>query len=104
MPVYFLYEAALVERDKPFQDLFIRKRRGPAISFEDKLIQPLVQLLQDENEAPVLDALVFGVKRSGRLQLFQHVVHLRERQAGMLRLPRLAMRVQFFSEGAYTGF
>ena len=95
-----LYGALLVERDEPPQDLLVRKRRRPAIGLEDELIQPLVQFLQDENEALVLDALVFGVEGRARLQLFEHVVHLRERQAGMLRLPRLAVRVQFFGGGA----
>ena len=52
--------ALLVERDEPPQDLLVRKRRRPAIGFEDELIEPLVQLLQDENEALILDALVFG--------------------------------------------
>ena len=44
-----------------------------------------------------------GLKRRARLQLFEHVVHLRERQAGMLRLPRLAVRIQFFGDGADAG-
>ncbi len=59
-----------------------------------------MQLLQNENEALVLDALVFGVERFTRLQLFEHIVHLRKRQTGMLRLPRLSMRVQFLGDGA----
>ena len=95
--------ALLVERDEPPEDLLVRKRRRPAIGFEDELIQPLVQFLQDENEALVLDALVFGVEGRARLQLFEPVVHLREREAGMLRLPRLAMRVQLFGDGADAG-
>ena len=66
-----LYGALLVERDEPPQDLLVRKRRRPAIGFEDELIQPLVQFLQDENEALVLDALVFGVEGRARLQLFE---------------------------------
>ena len=58
-----------------------------------------MQFLQDENEALILDALVVNGQRLARFQLFEHIVHLRERQARMLRLPRFAMRVQFSSNG-----
>jgi hypothetical protein len=44
----------------------------------------------------LLDALVFGIERFPRFQLYEHVVHLREREGGMLLLPGLAMRVQIF--------
>ena len=42
-----------------------------------------------------------SVKQSRPLsQLFENIVHLREREAGMLRLPCLTMSVQFFRYGA----
>ena len=63
--------ALLVQRDKPFEDFLVRKRRGPAIGFEDERIEPLVQFLQDENEALILDALVFGGERLRPLSAFR---------------------------------
>ena len=46
------------------EDLLVQKHRRPAIGLEDERIEPLMELLQDEYEALVLDALVPAPKAS----------------------------------------
>ena len=41
-----------------------------------------------------------AVERLARFQLFQHVIHLREGKVGIFGLPRLAVGVEFFGDGA----
>jgi hypothetical protein len=114
------FECALfVEGDQLLEDFFVGQCRRPAVGLEHERIELVVQLLEDEDEALVLDALVLrrpcslspsfdGERvrvrggslrcrlrsplspRAGRgrcgTQLFEHVVHLRQREPRGARL------------------
>jgi hypothetical protein len=57
-------------------------------------------LLEDGDEALVVDGFFFGVERFFAAEFFQDVVHAREREAGMQLLLALAVRVQALAEVA----
>jgi hypothetical protein len=63
-----------------------------------------MQFPEDQDQALIPDALVALVEGGACLELLQHVVHLREGEARMLRLPLLAEGVEFFSDHADVSF
>ena len=54
-------------------------------------------LPEDEDEAIIADALLLGRQRLRRLQLLQHIVHLREGDVRMSRLHLLAVRIELLA-------
>ncbi len=72
----------------------------PAIGFEDGGVEIVVELLEDGDEALVVDGFFFGVERLSRAELFQDVVHARERERRMHLLLPLAVRVQTLTQVA----
>ena len=58
MPALLLLGALLVERHEARQDVLVGQSVGPAIGLEDETVEPLMQFLQDKDEALVLDALL----------------------------------------------
>ena len=63
-----------------------------------------MQFSQDQHEPLRLDAFVIVVEWIAGAQLLQHVIHLREGEAGEGCLPRLAMGVEFLRDLADFGF
>jgi hypothetical protein len=64
------------------------------------LIELVVDLAQHGDEALVVDLLFLGGERLAAAELFEHVVHAGEREAGMLLLLPLAVRVETLAEVA----
>ena len=58
-----------------------------------KAVEPFLKLPDDQHRALGLDGLIRLVQQFARPQLFQHVLDLRERQAGVFGLAALAQRV-----------
>ena len=56
------------------------------------------------NQAVFLDAFVVVIQDSVRFQLLQHIVHLRQRERGMLFLPLFAESIELFGDGANLRF
>ena len=98
-----LARARLVEGNEPDEHVLLRKVHGPAIGLRHGVIELLMKLLQDEDEAIVADALLIARERLARLQLLQHIVHLREGDAGMRRLHGLALRVELLRNAGDAG-
>src|SRR5690606_4592303 len=96
----FLKPALPVERDQALENVLVAKIDGPAIGLGHGGVDAVVNFLQDADQALLVDNLVLALDRLARAQLFQHVVHLRERELGMLFLSRLAMGVEFLTEVA----
>jgi hypothetical protein len=63
-------------------------------------IQLVVDLAEDGDEALVVDLLFLGGERLAAAELFEHVVNAGEREAGMLLLLPLAVRIETLAEGA----
>ena len=59
-----LGRAFVIERDKLFQNLFVGQRLRPAIGFEYQGIELIVVLLEDEDQAFLLDAFVVVIQGS----------------------------------------
>ena len=59
-----------------------------------------MDLLEDSDEALVVDELFLGGERLAAAERFEHVVNAGEREAGMLLLLTLAMRIETLAEYA----
>lgn len=91
---------------------FIRQRRSqtdatvrciggqilPAIGFKDGFIELVVDLLEQGDEALVVDLLFLGGEWFSAAEFFEDVIHACEREAGMQLLLALAVRVQTLAE------
>ena len=71
---------------------------APAVGFEDRLIQLVVELLEDGDEAVVVDEFVLGGERGAGADGGEDVVKAGESQLRMLRLLPLAVRVEPLAE------
>ena len=70
----------------------------PAIRFQHGFIQFVVDLAEDGDEALVVDLLFLGGEWLAAAELFEHVVNAGEREAGMLLLLPLAVRIETLAE------
>jgi hypothetical protein len=70
----------------------------PPIRFQHGGIQLVVDLAEDGDEALVVDELFLGGERLAAAELFEHVVNAGEREAGMLLLLPLAVRIEPLAE------
>ena len=59
-----------------------------------------MNLLEDGDEALVVDLLFLGGERLAAAELFEHVVNAGERKAWMLLLLPLAVQIESLTEGA----
>jgi hypothetical protein len=88
----------------------------PAIGFEDGGVEVVVKLLEDGDEALVVDDLVLGVQGFAGTDFLEDVVNAGEREVGMKFLLALAVRVEplakvadallecaFFERGEWEG-
>ena len=82
----------------PFEDFSVRQRRRPAVGGEHGGVEVIVQLPQHRHQARVVNLLLFRVQGFAGAELLQDVIHARQRQARMLRLHSLAVRVQLFGD------
>ncbi len=105
----FLGGAGVVKRNKARQHLLFScvlclqvlcLEIPPAVSFQDGFIQLVVDLLEEGDEALVVNLLVLGGEGFAAAEFFQDVVDAGEGEAGMLLLLALAVRVQPLAEVA----
>jgi hypothetical protein len=59
-----------------------------------------VQLLEDEDEALLVGALLIGIEGYASLNQLEDVIHLREREPRVLGFARLSVGVELFGDGA----
>src|SRR5581483_5248131 len=69
-----------VERDQPFQNLFIAQVCGPAVSLSHSRIQIVVDLSEYRYQPLLVNGTFLVGERSGGAQFFEDVVHLGDRQ------------------------
>ena len=93
-----------VQFDEARENLFVGKSFGPAIGLRHEAIELVVQFPNDQDEALGFDGLFRFVQSFARAKLFEHVVNLREREAGVFGLALLAQRVEFLGASADFGF
>src|SRR5581483_3267871 len=89
-----------VERDQPFQNLFIAQVCGPAVSLSHSRIQIVVDLSEYRYQPLLVNGTFLVGERSGGAQFFEDVVHLGDRQVWIERLLAFAVGVERFAEGA----
>ena len=63
----------MVEGDETLEDLLIGQSRRPAVGIEDGGVEVVVDLLQDRDEALLMDDAVFFSERLAGAELFQDV-------------------------------
>ena len=97
MPGRLLLRPLGVQRDQTLQDLLVAQIAGPAIGVGCRRIDLVVQVLQDQHQAALLDVLVGGAQRGPGPQLLQHIVQPGQGQVGMLGQDPLAGGVEFLS-------
>ncbi len=97
----FLFGRPLVvEGYEPLQDFVVGERDRPAVGVEHGHVEVVVDLSEHADEAIVVDFLVLGREGFARTQLFEDVVHPRDRQPRMRRLLLLAVGVEGLAEFA----
>src|SRR5690606_22623760 len=72
--------------------------RRPAVGLGHRRVDLLVELPQHRDKPLLVNLAVLVVERRAGAQLLQHVVHLRQRQPRMRRLPLLAESIQPLAE------
>jgi hypothetical protein len=72
----------------------------PPVGFEDGGVEVVVNLLEDGDEALVVDGLVLGVQGFAGTDFLEDVVNAGEREVGMKFLLALAVRVEALAKVA----
>src|SRR5690606_18333085 len=70
----------------------------PAIGFGHGGVDAVVSVLEDADQALLVNDFIPALDRLARAQLFKHVVHLGERELRMRLLARLAVSIELFAE------
>ena len=71
---------------------------GPAVGFEHGGVEVVVNLLENRDQALVVDGFVLGVQGFDGTDFLEHVVNAGEREVGVLLLLAFAVRVEAFAE------
>ena len=85
------------------EDRVVGEAGRPAVGAGGLGVDLVVELAEDADEAVVVDLAVPALDGLAGPELFQHVVHLGEGQAGMRRLLPLAVGVEPLAEVAQAG-
>lgn len=72
---------------------------APTVGGKDGGIEIVVELLEEGDEALVVDELLLRREGLSAAKLFEDVVHAGERETGMLGLHALAVRIQLLRQG-----
>ena len=73
---------------------------GPAVGFERGGVQVVVNLLEDGDQALVVDSFVLRVQGFAGTDFLEHIVNAGEREVGVEFLLALAVRVEAFAKVA----
>ena len=95
--------AFFVQRDEAEEDVFVGKVHGPVIGLGHGGVDLVVQVLEDADQALVVNFAVLALDVFPGAELFQHIVHLGQGKLGVRGLLSLAVRVELFTQGAEVG-
>ena len=93
----FLGGALGVQGHEVRQDFLVTQRPGPAVGVRHGAVEVVVELLEDGDEAGVVNQIFLGRERFVGPELFEDVVEAGQGQA-VLGLGALAVRVQLLRE------